>query len=84
MMRIARRDFEMLQKSAGTPEQVRKIVSDKIKARTRALERVTGDTIARSILADERKEQLHLAWRRHKERKRDRDRRRERSLGRSL
>lgn len=48
-----------------------------IRKRVKALERVTAEMIRRSILADDRKEELYLALRRHAERKRDFSRTRE-------
>lgn len=69
-------DYEGLQRSGGDVAWIRRVMMEKIKARARALDRVTGDLIHRAELADERKEQLHRAWRRHAERKRQRERER--------
>lgn len=51
---------------------------EKIKARARALSRVTERAIERSRLSDERREQLHRAWRIAKEKRLERERKRER------
>ena len=69
-------DYEGLKRSGGDVAWIRRVMMEKIKARARALDRVTGDLIHRAELADERKEQLHRAWRRHAERKRQRERER--------
>ena len=46
------------------------------KARTKALDRVTGDMIHKARRAENRKEQLYRAWRKHQERRRQRERER--------
>jgi hypothetical protein len=71
-------DYRMLQGVAGTPDELRKIMIRKIAARSRALDRVTEQAIRRSRFADERKEQLHRAYLRAKERSLERQRKRER------
>lgn len=72
------RDYEMLQQIAGSPQVLRDTMLEKIKARARALSRVTEKAIQRSRLSDERREQLHRAWRLAKERRLERERKRER------
>lgn len=69
-------DYEGLQRSGGEAGRLRELMVEKIKARARALDRVTGQMIHVSELEDARKEQLHRAWRRHAERKRQRERER--------
>lgn len=79
---VAVDDYKALQQTGGDTGWVRQVVLEKVKARARALDRVNGDLIHRARLADERKEQLHRAWRRHAERKRQRERERQtRELG---
>jgi len=77
-VKLAVRDYEMLQQIAGTPQVLREVVLEKMKARARALARVTERAIERSRLSDERREQLHRAWRLAKERRLERERKRER------
>lgn len=75
-------EYQALQRAGGDAGWIREVVIEKVKARARALDRVTGEMIHKARLAEERKEQLHRAWRRHAERKRQREREREmRGLG---
>ena len=76
--RIAVRDFEMLQHAAGTRQELKKVMLQKVKLRALALSRVTEKAIRQSRLSDERKEQLDKAYRRMKERQRARSKERER------
>jgi len=76
--KLALRDFEMLEKSVGSSEHLRRIVITKIRRRSRALSRLTDAAMRRSSLADDRKEQLERARRLQKERQLERSRKRER------
>jgi len=76
--RIAIRDFEMLQRTAGNKQELKKAMVRRIKARARALSRVSARAIRESRLSDERKEQLDLAHRRAQDRRRQREKQRER------
>ena len=53
----------------------------RIKARARALDRVTEKALKRSSLAEDRKEQLNKAYKQHRERQRELERARERDRG---
>jgi hypothetical protein len=77
-VKLAVREYELLQHVAGSPQMLRETMLEKIKARARALSRVTERAIERSRLADERREQLHRAWRVAKEKRLERERKRER------
>lgn len=72
--KLALRDFEMLERSVGSSERLRRIVVTKIRRRSRALSRLTDEAMRRSTLADDRKEQLERARRLQKERSRKRER----------
>lgn len=75
-------EYKALQQSGGDAGWLKEVMLEKVKARARALDRVNAEMIQRARLADERKEQLHRAWRRHAERKRQRERERQaRELG---
>ncbi|MGE3627973.1 MAG: relaxase/mobilization nuclease domain-containing protein, partial [Hyphomicrobiales bacterium] len=75
-------EYEALQRAGGDSGWIKSVMIEKVKARARALDRVTGDMIHKARLADERKAQLHRAWRRHQERRRQRERERQtRGLG---
>jgi len=76
--KLAVRDFEMLEKSVGSSERLRRIVVTKIRRRSRALSRLTDEAMRRSSLANDRKEQLERARRLQKERQLERSRKRER------
>lgn len=76
--RLALRDFEALQRVAGTPQEMRERLFQKIRARARAMERVTDRAFRESNLADHRKQQLERAWRIERERRLERARERER------
>lgn len=69
-------DYEALQRSGGETSWISGVVLEKIKARAKALDRVTGDMIHKARLAEDRKEQLYRAWRKHQERRRQRERER--------
>lgn len=71
-------DFKMLQRSTGVPERLRATLVRSIKRRSRALGRVNAKMIREAKLADERKQQLHEAWRRNEARRIERERQRER------
>lgn len=75
-MELAVRDYEALQRSGGNAGWISGVVLEKIKARAKALDRVTGDMIHKARLAEDRKEQLYRAWRKHEERRRQRERER--------
>ncbi|PKR48446.1 relaxase/mobilization nuclease domain-containing protein [Thalassospira marina] len=72
------RDFELLRQIAGTPETLRATMLEKIRQRARALSHVTERAIRQANLSDERRKQLHRAWRTAQERKLERERKRER------
>lgn len=75
-------EYEGLQRSGGDAGWIKSVIMEKVKARAHALDRVTGDMIQKARLAEERKAQLHRAWRRHDERRRQRERERQlRGLG---
>ncbi|MET4103955.1 hypothetical protein ABIE58_003403 [Roseovarius sp. MBR-78] len=76
--RVAVRDFEMLQHAAGSRQDLKRIMLQKVKLRALALSRVSEKAIRQSRLSDARKEQLDKAYRRMKERQRARSRERER------
>jgi len=76
--KLALRDFEMLERSVGSSERLRRIVVTKIRRRSRGLSRLTDEAMRRSSLADDRKEQLERARRLQKERQLERSRKRER------
>lgn len=67
-------EHEALQRAGGNPGWIKSVMIEKVKARARAFERVTGDMIHKARLADEQKAQFHRAWRRHQERRRQRER----------
>jgi len=77
--KLAVREFEVLEKSVGSSDRLRRIVMTKIRRRSRALTRLTDAAIRRSSLADDRKEQLERARRLQRERQLERSRKRERS-----
>jgi hypothetical protein len=79
LAQLARRDYELLQLSAGKPERVRQILSAKIRARARALDRVTANMIAKSEITEARKDDLMRALKLHRARQKER----ERDMGRS-
>lgn len=72
MMRLSLRRPDFLPRSSTFSG----VVLEKIKARAKALDRVTGDMIHKARLAEDRKEQLYRAWRKHEERRRQRERER--------
>ena len=76
--KLAVRDFEMLERSVGGGERLRRIVVAKIRRRSRALTRLTDAAMRRSTVADNRKEQLERARRLQNERRLERSRKRER------
>ncbi len=53
----------------------------RIKARARALNRLTEKALKRSSLAEDRKEQLNKAYKQYRERQRELERARERDRG---
>lgn len=75
---LAVRDFEAIQRVAGTPAELRERLFEKIRARARAMERVTERAFRESNVADHRKHQLERAWRKERERRLERARERER------
>lgn len=77
-VRLAVRDFEMLENSVGSSDRLRKIIISKVRRRARALSRLSDEAIRKSGLADDRKEQLERARRLQKERRLERERKRER------
>lgn len=72
------RDYEILQQIAGAPEALRATMLEKIRKRARALSHVTDRAIKRANLSDERRKQMHRAWRQAKERKLEQERKKER------
>jgi hypothetical protein len=77
LLETARARYAALTFNPEAVEPLPVILRAIIRKRVKALERVTADMIRRSNLADERKEELYLALRRHVERKRDLSRTRE-------
>jgi hypothetical protein len=75
---LAVRDFEAIQRVTGTPADLRARLLDKVRARARAMERVTERAFRESHVADDRKTQLERAWRKERERRLERARERER------
>jgi len=72
------RDYELLREIAGTPEVLRDTVLDKIRTRARALSHVTERAIQQANLSDERRKQMHRAWRQANERRLEQERKHER------
>lgn len=75
------RDFEMIQNIAGTSKELQAKLMARIKARARALDRLTEKALKRSSLAEDRKQQLDRAYKQHRERQRELERARERERG---
>lgn len=82
LMDITWRDYQAMQRSAGTPERVRAMVIEKIKTRARALDRVSGRMIDASSFTKDRKEQLQKALAKHQKRRRNRERELHNDVGR--
>lgn len=72
------RDYEMLCHVAGTPEKLRAVMLEKIRQRARAMSHVTDRAIQQANLSEDRRKQIHRAWRTAQERKLERERKRER------
>jgi len=77
LLESARARYASLTFNPEAVEPLPVILRSIIRKRIRALDRVTADMIRRSDLADDRKEELYRAVRRHAERKRDLSRTRE-------
>jgi hypothetical protein len=77
LLETARARYAALTFNPEAVEPLPVILRSIIRKRVKALERVTAEMVRRSILADERKEELYLALRRHVERKRNLSRTRE-------
>lgn len=76
-LKLAMKEYETLHKGFESPQQVERIVRDKLIRRAAALKRVTDRAIHESDLAEDRKQQLTRAWNTYQLKHRDRERGRE-------
>jgi len=76
-IRKAIKDYQFLQRTAGSKERLHAILLEKVKLRARAMERVTPRMLERANLADRRLRELQKSFREYNERKRDKDRKRQ-------
>lgn len=81
-LKQAMKEYDALHNGFETPQQVERILRDKLIRRAAALRRVTDRAIVDSDIAEERKHQLTRAWYAYQLKQRDRERGREWGRGR--